>query len=200
MCACVYVRYISKSFKMCGKIKKTHAMAVSGGNSSNNLLHSSSSGSSDCLLAIQGDALSVYKFTIETDQKNSDLALYYFRTEGDSMTDDERTRIFNFYERDAPSSKRFVNIYDLSLGITNFTDHVVAMAQFGNRMKPHTQGRLKFAIAICTGTLQRGFLSMLLKLTPSHAPVYVVDTTQAAWEMFIAKNRQCVTDTTTTTT
>jgi hypothetical protein len=111
------------------------------------------------------------------------LPVYYFRMEGNPMTSEEREGVLTFYRQTIAKQTAFATLYDLSGGLPGFASHVVPFASFCNDIRPATEGRLQFTVAVCPDALYRGFLSMILKMAPSHAPIYVVGTLDEAWEV-----------------
>jgi hypothetical protein len=111
------------------------------------------------------------------------LPVYYFRMEGQPMSVEEREGILAFYRETIAKQEAFATLYDLSGGLPGFATHAVPFASFCNGMRPVTEGRLQFTVAVCPDTLYRSILSMILKMAPSHAPIYVVGTLDEAWDV-----------------
>jgi hypothetical protein len=124
-----------------------------------------------------GDAVTIWELEVGT------LPIYYFRMEGQPMSLEEREGILAFYRETIAEQVAFATLYDLSGGLPGFTAHAAPFASFCNSMRPVTQGRLQFTVVVCPDALYRGILSMILKMAPSHAPLYVVGTLDEAWDV-----------------
>jgi len=111
------------------------------------------------------------------------LPVYYFRMEGNPLTPEEREHVLDFYRSTIAAEEAFATLYDLTRGLTNFAEHVVPFSSFCNSMRSVTEGRLQFTVAVCPNSLYRGFLSIILRMAPSHAPFYVVTTLDEAWDV-----------------
>ena len=99
------------------------------------------------------------------------------------MTAEEREHVLDFYRNTIAAEEAFATLYDLSGGLPDFASHVAPFASFCNNMRPITKGRLQFTVAVCPNSLYRGFLSVILRMAPSHAPFYVVGELDEAWEV-----------------
>lgn len=110
-----------------------------------------------------------------------ELPVYYFRMEGRVMENEDREHVLTFYRETIAKQEAFATVYDLSQGLPGFADHVRPFARFCQSMRPITTGRLQFTVAVCPNSLYRSFLSMILRLAPSHAPFYLVGNLDEAW-------------------
>lgn len=125
-----------------------------------------------------GDAVTIWELEVE-----DDIPVYYFKLEGEAMSEGERDGVLNYYRETIAMRQAFATLYDLSKGLPGFASHVVPFAGFCNSMRPITNGRLQFTIIVCPDAIYRGFMSMILKMAPSHAPVYVVSNINEAWDV-----------------
>lgn len=132
-------------------------------------------------LCAGGHAVTLWGLEIE------DIPVYYFRMEGGELSVSDRDKLLTFYSDVIAKNDRFVTLYDLTNGMSNFSSHIVPFANFCNTMRPITQGRLKFSITVCPNALYRSFLSVILRMAPTHAPFYVVATLEEAWNVLAQK-------------
>lgn len=111
----------------------------------------------------------------------SNLPIFYFRMEGGVLTTDEREKVLDYYRSDIASNQAFATIYDMTMGLHQFSDHIVPFAKFCNDMRPITRERLQFTVAVCPSALYRTFISLILKLAPCPAPFILVSSREEVW-------------------
>lgn len=117
-----------------------------------------------------GDAVTVWKLSTT----RGDLPVYLFRMEGGTLSHEQRTEVLDFYRDTVAKEEAYASVYDMTDGIANFMEHLVPFAEFCNSVRPITKDRLRFTVVVCPNAAYRTFLSLILSLAPTPAPLHLV--------------------------
>lgn len=103
------------------------------------------------------------------------LPVYCFQMEGGALSEEERTHVLDFYRDTVAEENAYVSVYDMTDGLENFMEHLVPFATFCNSVRPKTKDRLQFTVVVCPNAAYRSFLSLVLSLAPTPAPLHLVE-------------------------
>jgi hypothetical protein len=131
-----------------------------------------------------GNSVTVWNMVLD-----ETLPIFYFQLEGNSMSDEDREKVCDYYRSEAERTPQFATLYDLTRGLPNMKSHLIPMASFCNSMRPTTEKRLQFTVVVCPDMIYRGILSVLLKLAPAPSPFFVVSNLDEAWEVLSSRGR-----------
>ncbi len=113
--------------------------------------------------------------------------VFLIKLDGRPLLDADRDAVLAFYRGDIATRERFATFYDMSEGLPEFIRHVLPMIQFCRDMKPITSGRLQYTVVVCPNVMGRSVLNLILRAAPPPAPIYVVESTDAAWKVVASR-------------
>jgi hypothetical protein len=125
-----------------------------------------------------GTAFSIWDMVLTEEN----MFVYYFKTEGGSMTADQREEMFQYYREHIIESKhKYVQIFDMTQGLEDALTHVQQLVKFCTSIRSLQEGYIQRSFLICNSFVLRGIINTILVLSPPVAPFVIVSHVDEAW-------------------